>query len=377
MSAGAAETAAVQEVQEVQAVLDGDGGLGRIVLNRPRALNSLTHGMITAIRATLDDWAADDRVRAVVLTGAGERGLCAGADLRAMHADVTAGGAGTRAFFRDEYRVNALIARYPKPFVAVMDGITMGGGIGLSAHAAVRIVTERSVIAMPETRIGLTPDVGGSLLLARAPGEFGTHLGLTSASIGPADALLCGFADHFVPSSRLPELLDALAGGADPAATVAAHAEPAPTAGTTGAGEATGTTGTTGPAGLAAQQEWIDACYAADTVEEIVRRLLDSGVPEAKEAAELLLGNSPTAVKVTLAALRRARTLPSLEAALDQEYRISCAALDRPDLAEGIRAQVIDKDRDPQWSPRTLAEVTEAEVASFLAPREGDELGLA
>ncbi|MEU4120488.1 enoyl-CoA hydratase/isomerase family protein [Kitasatospora sp. NPDC028055] len=365
MSAAAAEAAAVQQAQEVQAVLDGDGGLGRIVLNRPRALNSLTHGMITTIRTTLDDWAADDRVRTVVLTGAGERGLCAGADLRAMHADVTAGGAGTRAFFRDEYRVNALIARYPKPFVAVMDGITMGGGIGLSAHAALRIVTERSVIAMPETRIGLVPDVGGSLLLARAPGEFGTHLGLTSASIGPADALLCGFADHYVPSSRLPELLDALAGGADPAATVAAHAEPAPTA------------GTTGTAGLAAQREWIDTCYAADTVEEIVRRLLDSGVPEAKEAAELLLGNSPTAVKVTLAALRHARTLPSLEAALDQEYRISCAALDRPDLAEGIRAQVIDKDRDPQWSPRTLAEVTEADVASFLAPREGDELGLA
>ncbi|MER7668421.1 enoyl-CoA hydratase/isomerase family protein [Kitasatospora sp. NPDC096128] len=356
------------EVAEVQAVLDGDDGLGRLVLNRPRALNSLTHGMITTIRSTLDAWAADHRVRAVVLTGTGERGLCAGADLRAMHADVTTGGAGTRAFFRDEYRVNALIARYPKPFVAVMDGITMGGGIGLSAHAAVRIVTERSVIAMPETRIGLTPDVGGSRLLARAPGESGTHLGLTSASIGPADALLCGFADHYVPSARLPELLDALARstagatGADPAATVAAHAEPAPSA---------------GPTGLAAQREWIDACYAADTVEEILRRLLDSGVPEAKEAAELLLGNSPTAVKVTLAALRRARTLPSLEAVLDQEYRISCAALDGPDLAEGIRAQVIDKDRDPQWSPRTLAEVTEAEVARFLAPREGDELGLA
>ncbi|MBD0691423.1 enoyl-CoA hydratase/isomerase family protein [Streptomyces sp. CBMA123] len=364
-----AETSAAAEVQ---AVLDGDGGLGRIMLNRPRALNSLTHGMITAIRTTLDAWAADDRVRAVVLTGAGERGLCAGADLRAMHADVTAGGAGTRAFFRDEYRLNALIGRYPKPFVAVMDGITMGGGIGLSAHAALRIVTERSVIAMPETRIGLVPDVGGSLLLARAPGELGTHLGLTSASMGPGDALLCGFADHFVPSARLPELFDALAHSTDPAATVAAHAEPAPP--TEAAAAATGLAGL---AGLAAQRDWIDACYAADTVEEIVERLLDSGVPEAKEYADQILGNSPTAVKVTLAALRRARTLPSLEAALDQEYRISCAALDGPDLAEGIRAQVIDKDRDPQWSPRTLAGVTAADVARFLAPREDDELGLA
>ncbi|WBP91528.1 enoyl-CoA hydratase/isomerase family protein [Kitasatospora cathayae] len=344
---------------EVQVVLDRDGGLGRIVLNRPRALNSLTHGMIATIRATLDDWAADDRVRAVVLTGAGERGLCAGADLRAMHREVVAGGAGTRAFFRDEYRLNALIARYPKPFVALMDGITMGGGVGLSGHGAVRVVTERSTVAMPETRIGLVPDVGGSRLLARAPGELGTHLGLTSASMGPGDALLCGFADHFVPSARIPELLEALARDAEPATTVAAHAEPPP------------------PAELAEQRDWIDTCYAADTVEEIVERLLDSGVPEAKESAELVLGNSPTAVKVTLAALRRARALPSLEAVLDQEYRISCAALDGPDLVEGIRAQVIDKDRNPQWSPRTLADVTDADVARFLALREGDELGLA
>ncbi|MBO1419958.1 enoyl-CoA hydratase/isomerase family protein [Streptomyces sp. FH025] len=345
------------EPAEVQAFLEGT--VGRIVLNRPRALNSLTHGMITTLRATLDDWATDDRVRAVVLTGAGERGLCAGADIRAMHDDARAGGADTRAFFRDEYRLNALIARYPKPYVAVMDGITMGGGVGLSAHGAVRIVTERSAVAMPETRIGLVPDVGGSHLLARAPGELGTHLGLTSVSMGPGDALLCGFADYYVPSARIPELLDALTHGGDPAATAAAHAEPAP------------------PAVLAAQRGWIDACYAADTAEEIVERLLDSGVPEAKEAAELVLANSPTAVKVTLAALRRARALPSLEAALDQEYRVSCAALDGHDLVEGIRAQVIDKDRNPRWSPAALAGVTAADVDRFLAPRAGDELGLA
>ncbi|MEV6977360.1 enoyl-CoA hydratase/isomerase family protein [Kitasatospora sp. NPDC093806] len=336
-----------------------DGGVGRIVLDRPRALNSLTHGMITAVRAALDGWAGDDAVRAVVLTGAGERGLCAGADIRAMHDDAKAGGAGTRAFFRDEYRLNALIARYPKPYIAVMDGITMGGGVGLSAHGAVRIVTERSVVAMPETRIGLVPDVGGSRLLARAPGELGTHLGLTSGSMGPGDALLCGFADHFVPSAKVPALLAELASATgDFAALVAAHAEPAP------------------PAALAGQREWIDACYAAGTVEEIVGRLLAHGAPEAKEAAELVLGNSPTAVKVTLTALRRARVLPSLEAVLNQEYRISCAALDGHDLVEGIRAQVVDKDRNPRWSPASLAAVGEAEVARFLAPREGDELGL-
>ncbi|MEE1787598.1 enoyl-CoA hydratase/isomerase family protein [Streptomyces sp. SP17BM10] len=346
-----------REVQDFQ-----DGWVGRIVLNRPRALNSLTHDMITAVREAVDAWIADGTVRTIVLTGAGERGLCAGADIRAMHDDAKAGGAGARAFFRDEYRLNALIARCPKPYVAVMDGITMGGGVGLSAHGSVRIVTERSVIAMPETRIGLVPDVGGSGLLAHAPGELGTHLGLTSASMGPGDALLCGFADHFVPSAKIPDLLFALAAAPDVeavTAAVAAEAEPAP------------------PSALAAQREWIDACYAADTVEEIVERLLDCGVREAKEAAELVLANSPTAVKTTLAALRRARSLPSLEAVLDQEYRISCAALDSHDLVEGIRAQVIDKDRNPRWSPATLAEVTEADVARHFTPREGDELGLA
>ncbi|MCX5209698.1 enoyl-CoA hydratase/isomerase family protein [Kitasatospora sp. NBC_00240] len=341
---------------EVQ--LHRDGRAGRIVLDRPRALNSLTHGMLTAVREALDSWAADDSVATVVLTGAGERGLCAGADIRAIHDDAKAGGAGARAFFRDEYRLNALIARYPKPYVAVMDGITMGGGVGLSAHAGVRIVTERSTVAMPETRIGLVPDVGGSLLLARAPGELGTHLGLTAASMDAGDALLCGFADHFVPGTRLAEFTAALA-GTDPAEALREFAAPAPAA------------------GLAGQRDWIDSCYAADTVEEIVERLLAAGLPEAKEAAEQILAKSPTALKVTLAALRRARGLDSLEAALDQEYRVSCAALEASDLVEGIRAQVVDKDRDPHWSPATLAEVSAADVDRFFAPRGTDELGLA
>ncbi|WP_371478557.1 enoyl-CoA hydratase/isomerase family protein [Kitasatospora sp. NBC_00315] len=338
---------------EVQ--LRRDGRAGHIVLDRPRALNALTHGMITAVREALDAWAADDTVATVVLTGAGGRGLCAGADIRAIHDDARSGGAGARAFFRDEYRLNALIARYPKPYVAVMDGITMGGGVGLSAHGGVRVVTERSAVAMPETRIGLVPDVGGSLLLARAPGELGTHLGLTAASMDAGDALLCGFADHFVPAGRLAGFTGALA-VLDPAEAVGGFAEPAP------------------PAALAAQRGWIDACYAADTVEEILDRLLDCGVPEAKEAAEQITAKSPTAVKVTLAALRRARLLGSLEAVLGQEYRVSCAALDSHDLVEGIRAQVVDKDRDPHWAPATLAEVTEADVARYFAPRGDDEL---
>ncbi|GAA4870933.1 enoyl-CoA hydratase/isomerase family protein [Kitasatospora terrestris] len=338
-------------------LFERDGHAGRIILNRPSALNSLTHGMLRSIRETLDGWAADPEVATVVLTGAGERGLCAGADIRAMHDDAKRGGAGYRRFFRDEYRLNELISRYPKPYVAVMDGITMGGGVGLSAHAGVRVVTGRTTVAMPETRIGLVPDVGGSRLLALAPGELGTHLALTAASMTAGDALHCGFADHFVPAAALPAFTAELA-TRTPAEALAAHAADAP------AGE------------LAGQREWIDACYAADRVEEIVERLLDCGVPEAKEAAEQIAAKSPTMLKVTLAALRRARTLATLAETLDQEYRISCAALAHHDLVEGIRAQVVDKDRDPKWRPATLAEVTEAEVAGFFtAPVDGD-LGL-
>ncbi|GLW53482.1 enoyl-CoA hydratase/isomerase family protein [Kitasatospora phosalacinea] len=340
-------------------LIERTGPLGRITLNRPRALNSLTRAMLVTVRAALDAWAADDAVTAVLLTGAGERGLCAGADIRAVHDDAKLGGAGTRAFFRVEYPLNELVSRYPKPYVALMDGITMGGGVGLSAHANTRIVTERSAVAMPETRIGLVPDVGGSRLLALAPGELGTHVGLTAATMTAADALHCGFADHYLPSAALPALTARLAAGEDPAAAVAALAAPAP------ASE------------LAAQREWIDHCYAADSVEEVLERLRATGLPAAKDAAEQLLGKSPTMLKVTLAALRRARTLPSLAATLDQEYRISCAALAHHDLVEGIRAQVVDKDRDPHWHPAAPEQVTAADVARFFeTPADGD-LGLA
>ncbi|MFJ8440293.1 enoyl-CoA hydratase/isomerase family protein [Kitasatospora griseola] len=335
-------------------LIDRVGRTGRITLNRPRALNSLTHGMLETVRAALDAWASDDRVAAVVLTGAGERGLCAGADIRAIHDDAKLGGAGGRAFFRVEYPLNELISRYPKPYLALMDGITMGGGVGLSAHAATRIVTERSTVAMPETRIGLVPDVGGSRLLALAPGELGTHLALTAATMTAGDALHCGFADHFVPSAALPGLL----GSDDPVAALPSLTEAAP------ASE------------LAQQREWIDHCYAADSVEEILERLRATGLPEAKEAVEQLLGKSPTMLKVTLAAMRRARTLPSLAATLEQEYRISCAALTHHDLVEGIRAQVVDKDRDPRWSPASLSEVTDDDVARFFAVPEGGDLQL-
>ncbi|WP_329223231.1 enoyl-CoA hydratase/isomerase family protein [Streptomyces sp. NBC_01485] len=340
-------------------LLRTEGRAAYLTLNRPRALNALTHTMVRRIDEALTVWEDDPAVETVVLTGAGERGLCAGGDIRAIHDDARDGdGTASAAFWRDEYRLNARIARYPKPYVAVMDGIVMGGGVGVSAHAGVRIATERSRIAMPETGIGFVPDVGGTYLLALAPGELGTHLALTGAPAGAADALLCGLADHFVPSESLAPLVADLAHKPVRVA-VDRYVRPAP------------------PGALAAARPWIDACYGADTVEEIVGRLLDHGDSEAKEAAETVLAKSPTSLKVTLAAVRRARRLGPLENVLDQEYRVSCRALTAPDLVEGIRAQVIDKDRDPRWSPATLAEVTDADVARFFTPLGDRELGLA
>lgn len=329
------------------ALFTTEGHTGVITLNRPRALNALTHPMVLRITEALTAWEHDPAVVQVLIRGAGERGLCAGGDIRAIHDDAKAGGDASEGFWRDEYRLNALIARFPKPYVALMDGIVMGGGVGVSAHGSVRVVTERSRVAMPETGIGFVPDVGGTHLLARAPGELGTHLALTG-SVGAADALLCGLADHFVPAARLPELTAGLAG--TPAREVLARHSDAPA-----------------PGELAERRSWIDRCYAADTVEEIVERLLAEGDPAAKETAETILAKSPTSLKVTLAAVRRARGLGSLERVLEQEFRVSCHALRAPDLVEGVRAQVIDKDRNPRWSPPALADVDTGAVERFFA----------
>ncbi|MGC5032802.1 enoyl-CoA hydratase/isomerase family protein [Micromonospora sp. DT229] len=315
------------------------GHLGHLTLNRPTAINALTAEMVTIIRRTLALWAASDRVRTVLITGAGGRGLCAGGDIRAIHADAVSGGTASLDFWADEYRLNATIAAYPKPIVAWMDGLVMGGGIGISGHASLRVVTERSRLAMPEVGIGFHPDVGGSWLLSHAPGQLGTHLALTGTPIGAADAIAVGLADHYIPTERLPYLRLALA-RRDAASAVASFATPPP------------------PAELVAARHWIDECYAGESVEEIVERLARHGSPDARAAAKVIATRSPTALAVTLRSLRSAARLPDLPAALAQEYRLSAAMLRLPDLAEGIRAQIIDKDRRPRWQPSTLADVS-------------------
>lgn len=331
------------------------GHLGIVTLNRPKAVNALNAGMVTAMLEQLLAWADDESVATVLVQGAGDRGLCAGGDIVAIYKDMLHGGSETADFWADEYRLNALIANYPKPYVAFMDGLVLGGGVGISAHGSHRVVTERTRSGMPETTIGFVPDVGGTLLLSRAPGEAGTHAALTGAHLGGADALYLGLADYYVPSESLPALAEALESSTAEAA-VERFAQAAP------------------DSALAAQREWIDDCYAGDDAEEIVHRLRDAG-GEAAEAADTITAKSPTSVKVTLESLRRVRGL-SLEEALDQEYRVGLRCLSGPDFREGIRAQVVDKDRNPQWKPATLAEVTASDVEGYFAPLGERELGL-
>lgn len=327
--------------------------VGVLTLNRPKAINSLTHTMVIAMSEALTEWAADDTIGAVVIEGAGERGLCAGGDVVAIYHSAKAGGADARRFWFDEYRLNAQIGRFPKPYVAVMDGIVMGGGVGVAGHGSVRVVTDKSKIAMPEVGIGFIPDVGGTYLLSRSPGALGLHSALTGAPFSGADAIAMGFADHYVPQAALPDFVAAIVNnGVDAAIATFAQIPP--------------------PSELAAQQSWIDDCYSGDTVADIVAALQDNEAGPANDAASLILSRSPIALAVTLESVRRAARLSTLEDVLVQEYRVSCASLQSHDLVEGIRALLVDKDRNPQWSPPSLAAVTTADVEGYFVPADTD-----
>ncbi|MFN7008612.1 MAG: enoyl-CoA hydratase/isomerase family protein [Allorhizobium sp.] len=333
------------------------GALGLIALNRPRIINSLSLTMVRNIEAALDAFEADPTIAAVLVTGEGERGFCAGGDIRMLYESGRAGTADAPQFLREEYRLNGRIGRYPKPYVVIMDGITMGGGVGLSGHASHRIATDSTKLAMPETGIGFFPDVGATWLLSHAPGELGTYMGLTGEAIGPADAITAGFADCFVPAdalTALAEKLAALPATADAGAVsdrVAAFAsEP--------------------PAGhFADNRALIDRCFAFDTVEEILAALDADESDFATKAKATMLTKSPISLKVTLALLRAGRTSPDLETCLAREFAATAQTLKTPDFYEGIRAAIIDKDRNPKWSPATLDEVGPEIVEAFFRER--------
>jgi enoyl-CoA hydratase len=333
-----------------------DNGVGLITLNRPKAINSLNQQMVEVLTDVLTNWEGADAVRAVVLSGAGERGLCAGGDVVAVYHSARKDGVEARRFWRDEYLLNAQIGGYPKPYVSLMDGIVMGGGVGVGAHANTRVVTDTSKIAMPEVGIGFIPDVGGAFLLSRAPGSLGLHAALTGAPFSGADAIALGFADHYVPHSELDAFTAAIvADGIESA--LAGHAIEPPSS------------------TLAAQRAWIDECFAGDTVADIVAALRGhrgDGAGPAQDAADLIATRSPIALSVTLEAVRRAAKLDTLEDVLTQDYRVSSASVRSHDLVEGIRAQLIDKDRNPKWSPATLTAVTAADVEAYFDPVADD-----
>ena len=337
-----------------------EGRVGRIRLNRPKAINSLTLEMVRLIAKALDAFERDPAVECILLDGEGTRGFCAGGDIRAIHASGRHQDGEAERFWREEYVLNARIAAFSKPYVAIMDGITMGGGIGLAAHGSHRVVTERSRIAMPEVGIGFVPDVGGTWLLSRAPGELGTYLGLTGEIISGGDAVRVGLADVVVPSERLPAMADALSSLGKEAASDDVR------------GVLQWYSRQADDETLWQHRPVIDICFAHDDVESIIASLEVATEEFAQKTLAALRAKSPTSLKVALRLLRLARQ-SSLEDCLLREFRAAARCLREHDFYEGVRAAVIDKDRNPRWNPDTIGAVSDANVAAYLAPASIEE----
>jgi enoyl-CoA hydratase len=332
-----------------------DGDVLHIELDRPRALNALTLGMIRRIDPALAAAARDPAIACVVITGAGDRAFCAGGDVRAIAESLPDRGSTlAQDFFREEYVLNRRIHRFPKPYIALLDGVSMGGGFGVSVHGSHRIATERLTFAMPETTIGLFPDVGGTWFLTRCPGEIGTYLALTGRRVKLADALYCGYATHGVPSAALASLRDKLFAAA-PRDAAAVEAVIAPLAAPPEV-----------PA-LAAHRRTIDRCFGHDGVEQIVLALAQDGGDWGAEIVRELGQKSPTSLKVTLQQLRGGKGL-DIEAVLIREYRMTQRFMAAHDFAEGVRALLIDKDQKPRWRPAALGEIDAAAVERYFAP---------
>ncbi|MCR3719302.1 MULTISPECIES: enoyl-CoA hydratase/isomerase family protein [Prauserella salsuginis group] len=330
-----------------------DGAVGRITLDRPTSRNALDLTMIRRMLDALTRWERDTDVDAIVIDSSDDRTFCAGGDIVAVHDAAHGHRERARLLWREEYRLDARIAHYPKPVVTLMNGLTLGGGMGIGCHASVRIVSDRAALAMPEVAIGLAPDVAGTLLLSRAPGRIGVHLALTGQRVDAHDAVYCGLADHVVASSSLSPLVADLAAGCPPTAVGAEYAvKPRPA--------------------LPTHRAWIDDCYGTRDVEGILQRLSRRTEPTAVDALDAISAGAPTALKVTLRAMEMAHTHSGIGQCLRQDYRVCSRFLLHPDLAEGIRAAVIDKDHTPKWDPADLTAVTDADVDRFFQPLDDD-----
>ncbi len=345
-------------------LFDRKGSLGLVTLNRPKALNALTLDMIRQFDPQLRRWASDDGVKAIVVQGVGDKAFCAGGDVLKLYLagkDDKEGRSSNpviQAFFREEYVLNRLIKRYPKPYIALMNGVTMGGGVGISEPGSHRIGTERTLYAMPETAIGFFPDVGGTYFLPRYPGQIGAFLGLTGERLKSADCLYANIIDACVPSAQLPALVDELAlsdGSAEAIqAVIDRHAE------------------SPGEAPLAAWRPIIDRCFGFDRMEDILAALAAEESAWAAGVRATLAKMSPISMKVTLAAIRRGAK-HDFEGCMVQEYQLSQSMLVNDDFYEGIRSVLVDKDRNPRWSPDRLEAVSDAQVERhFTPPSQGD-----
>ena len=329
-------------------------GIAEVTLNRPQALNALTLDMVRVFDPQLAAWETDDRVRAVVVRGAGDKAFCAGGDVQKLY-DSPPPDPMRQVFFREEYRLNRRIHNYPKPYIAIMDGITMGGGVGLSVHAGTRIAADNTMFAMPETGIGLFPDVGGSWFLPRLPGEIGMYMALTGARLRAADCVYAGICDAYVPNDRHDHLVAALRTGMEVSDAVKQHAS-AP-----------------GDPALAAVRAQIDRCFAGASVEAIMAALEADGSEWATKQLGIMAGKSPTSQKVSFRQLREGATL-DFDGCMVMEYRMSQAFMANRDFFEGVRAVVVDKDMAPQWMPATLADVSAADLDGYFAPLGAEDL---
>lgn len=341
-----------------------EGGVGYITLNRPDALHALNLDMCETIFAALRVWALDPSVHIVIIDHAeGSRGFCAGGDIAMLRNSGMGDGKEARAFFAEEYRMNAAIKAFPKPYLALMDGVTMGGGVGLSVHGSHRIATERTLFAMPETGIGLFPDVGGGWFLPRLQGELGTWLALTGARLKGVDVAAARVATHFLPSELIPNLkaqifeADFSAGAAEMLGEIVARLTHAVPAGS-----------------FEEHMSAIDECFAHDRAEDIISALEMNGSEWALKQVETIRSKSPETVKVALRQVREGGRCETFEDNMRMEYRIGWRKVQSPDFIEGVRAVIVDKDHSPKWAPATLEDVSDADVDRFFAPLGEDEL---
>jgi len=337
-------------VAEPEILFARKGAAGLVTLNRPQALNAVTLGMVRALKAQLQEWRGDASVTRIVVTAAGGRAFSAGGDIRALYDAGTSGRHGEMLkFYGEEYVLNTIIKHYPKPYVALIDGICMGGGVGVSVHGSHRVAGDRYLFAMPEVGIGFFPDVGATWFLPRMPGQLGAYCALTGDRLGSADGIVAGLATHRVASSRFSDLAEALCGTVPVDAALAAFAEP------------------TGDTKLAPHRASIDALFAGDRVEDILAALDADAGEFASKTALTIRTKSPTALKLALAQVRRGRDL-AFEECMRTEFRIVSRVVHGHDFYEGVRAVIVDKDNAPKWQPASLGDVSDAEIARHFAP---------